>query len=355
MEPMEIDEMYSGLEAELGFTDSAARPADNEIAPGISPMWYCDLAKLDIPQPSWVINRLIPDGGITILSTAPAHFKTWLAFDIAIHVAHGAPLFDRFETAQKNVLIIDKESGAGLLRERLHMLGITDSSPIAVATDEDFTLDETTAKTLIAYCERSHIGLIIFDSLTRLHNADENKAQDMSAVMGDFKRLAQAGLAVLLIHHNRKPSRGQPGGANEMRGSGDIYAACDVQISMKRDGSSRTVKVTQNKNRYAEEMPPFNLELIGDTDRQRFEYRGSDAKQPSKMEQTDGAILNLLADGEPRYQKQIIEALKGADGVGAGRVIAGRLKALCEDGELTRTVGANGKHIYTLGPEQGNE
>jgi len=348
MEPTEIDKTYLDFEDEIGLYDSPAPPIE-EIMPGVTPMWYGELAKLHIPPPSWIIDQLIPDGGFTILSAAPAQFKTWLALDIAIHVAQGKPLFDQFETKQKNVLIIDEESGAGLLRERLQILGTTDNLPIAVVTDKGFKLDETSANALIAYCEHHHIGLIVFDSLTRFHNGDENKAQDMSVVMGDFKRLSQAGIAVLLIHHNRKPAAfGKPGGANEMRGSGDIFAACDVQISMKRDDSSRTIKVTQNKNRYAEEMSPFNLELVSDDGRQRFEYRGNDAKQPSKTEQTDDAIGNLLNDGEARSQTQIIEALKGVEGVGGERKIADRLKALHKAGELTRTLGASGKHVYGL-------
>jgi len=333
--------------------------ADDEIAPGISPVPYSELAKLDIPLPSWIVDRLIPDSSITILSAAPSQFKTWLAFDVAIHVAHGNPLFDQFETKQRNVLIIDEESNVGLLRERLKLLGITDDSPIAIASKGGFKLTKKNANSLVAYCKQHNIGLVIFDSLTRFHNGNENDAKDMSVVMGNFMELTKADLAVVLIHHNRKPAFGSSGGANEMRGSGDIYAASDVQISMKRDSASRVVEIKQNKNRYTEELPPFNVELMTDDGGLYFEYRGNAPKRAAKLnkrDNTDNAIRELLSDGKPQYRGQIIEAIKGPKNVGGDSMITDRLKVLAEAGELIHTAGAsNNKQIYALKAEQTDE
>lgn len=344
MEPMQFDEMYS--------TGSAALSGE-EIMPRVRPLWYKDFAKQDISPPSWIVEKFIPDESITILSALPAQFKTWLAFDIAIQVALGKPLFGQFEAKQTNVLIVDEESGPGRLRERLQMLGVTDEAPIAIASYSGFKLTEESANWLIAYCEAQSIGLIIFDSLTRLHDADENTAKEMSVVMGNFKRLAQAGLAVLLIHHDRKPGPNKNDGANAMRGSVEILAACDAQISLKRSGN--IVTVTQNKNRDAEDLPPFSLELCNDGERWWFEYVGNVPKRIGKAERTDDAIRELLADDGPLFQEQIIDGLKTIEGVGGEKMIASRLKALLGTEELVRTVGASGKHVYELKPEQLNE
>lgn len=349
-----VEQKFQAIETEADLAGSSVKPA-NEIMSGVSAMWYGELAKLDIPAPTWVVDRLIPDESISIISAPPNQLKTWLVYDAAIQIALGRPLFGHFKTKQTNVLIVDEENGPGLLRERLIMLGVTDDTPIAIASKTDFKITEASAKALIAYCEAKDIGLVIFDSFTRFHNADENNAQAMAAVMADFGRLTSAGLAVLLIHHNRKPAFGRPGGANEMRGSGDILAACNVQISMRCDGNSGVVKVTQNKNRNAEEIPAFSLELLSDDNRCWFEYRGNEPKRADKSEHTDNAIRELLADRGEQFQQQIVEALKGVEGVGGGSMIADRLKALHEAGELTRKVGANGKHIYALRSEQPDE
>jgi RecA-family ATPase len=343
---------FQAIEAEMGSSEKTVSSTE-VITPNFSPIWYDKLAKLDLPAPSWLVDKLIPDASITIISAPPAQYKTWLAFDIAIQVALGKPVFGHFVTKQTKVLIVDEESGLPRARERLQTLGITADAQIAVSSSkEGFKITEESAKLLITYCNDQAIGLVVFDSLTRIHNGDENSAKDMSVVMGDLKRLAKAGIAVFLIHHNRKPQQFGGGGANEMRGSGDILAACDVQISVKRKPNSDIITVYQNKNRDAIDLKPFELELRADKSRLRFEYIGNAPKQVDKTKPIDKAIRELLADKEARFQKQIIKALKG---VGGEKKISERLKALLDAGELTFVQGANNKHLYQLKPEQPNE
>ena len=191
------DQKLQALETELDLSVGST-PSTDEIMSGVRPIRYSELARLDIPPPTWIVDKLIPDESITIISAAPAQFKTWLAFDIAIQVALGKPLFGQFETKQTNVLIVDEESGLGRVRERLQKLGTADDAPLFITSYDNFKIDEANANSLVAYCNTRAIGLVVFDSLTRIHSADENLAKDMSVVMGDLKRLAQKGIAVLL-------------------------------------------------------------------------------------------------------------------------------------------------------------
>ena len=323
----------------------------DEIAPGIRPMRYDELAKLNIPPPNWVVDKLIPDESITIMSALPAHCKTWLAFDIAIHVAHGEPLFGQIKTKQTKALIVDEESGLPRLRKRLQMLGIADDEQsITVASKKGFKITEASAKSLVAYCEANDVGLVLFDSLTRLHDADENSAKEMAVVMNDFAQLTRKGIAVILIHHNRKPAPfGSGGGATEMRGSVDIWAAVDAQISLKR--SDNRITVTQNKNRDAEEMAPFNLEVHTEEDRFWFEYRG-DAPKELKPKQAEELIRGLLEPDKRLYQGEIITAL--SDKAGEHAVVEA-LKAMVERKELETSKGEKNKTYYRLVEEQTND
>lgn len=324
----------------------------NEIAPGIQPMWYCDLVKLNIPAPTWIVDKLIPDESISIISAPPAQHKTWLAFDIAIQVTLGKPLFGQFETKQTKVLIVDEESGLGRIRERLRKLGAPEAAPIAVSSYKNFQIAEASADSLVAYCKDHAVGLVVFDSLTRIHNGDENLAKDMSAVMGNLKRLAQKGIAVLLIHHDRKPGQFAKGGANEMRGSGDILAACDVQISLKRKVGLNEVTVAQNKNRDAANLAPFDLEIKSDESSFRFDYLGSTPKPKSKGEKIDEAIRVYLQNHGLSALPDIQAALNS---VGGKTKVANRLDALAADSELILTTAAHGKKLFALPKEQTDE
>ncbi len=348
------DEMFLGIENDADAFGGHAT-LNGQIMSGITPIWYKQLAKEDIPPPTWVVDKMVPAESITIISAPPAQYKTWLALDIAISVALGNAVFGHFETKQTNVLIVDEESGRGRLRKRLQMLGVTEETPIAVASCERFKLDEESAESTTEFCLANSIGLVVFDSLTRMHNADENSAKDMSVVMANFKRLTRYGIAVIVIHHNRKPGQFGSGGANEMRGSGDILAASDVQISVKRKSGSSVITVSQNKNRDAPDLAPFDLEVASDENKLWFQYLGAASKQPDKNQTTDTAILSLLADGKPRFQAQITDELKRVDGVGGMKMVSERLKALFDLGSVARNVGENGKHVYELIPVQANE
>lgn len=355
MEPEQsYDELFEGMDTQAGsFNDYASK--NDEIMPGVVPIWYKQLAGRDIPPPSWVVDKMVPAESITIISAPPAQLKTWLALDIAISVALGKEVVGQFETKQTNVLIVDEESGAGRLRKRLQMLGVTDETPIAITSCEGFKLSEESVSSTANFCRAYGIGLVVFDSLTRLHNGDENSAKDMSVVMGDLKRLTQFGIAVIIIHHNRKTGQFGGGGGNEMRGSGDILAACDVQISVKRKAGSDILTISQNKNRDAPDLAPFDLKVNSDDDRLWFEYVGKAPKQIGKAERTNEVIRELLADGTARFQEQIIEALKGVEGVGGEKMLASCLKSLSETKEITINIGANGKHVYRLALEQADE
>lgn len=340
------------------YNSTEPYPIETELSkreahvPGFSPIWYKDLAALEVPTLTWVVDKLIPDGSISIISAPPGQYKTWLAYDIAIKVECGEYLFGQLETKETKVLIVDDESLPGRLRERLMMLGISEGAQIAISSGKEFKLSDKTAKSLISYCIKHAIGLIIFDSLTRIHNSDENLAKDMSVVMGDLKRIAQAGIAVVLIHHNRKRGNFEAGGANEMRGSGDILAACDVHISIKRKTGTNVITVTQDKNRDAADLKPFELAVNSDDQRLWFEYLGKAPKRKNNDDIADEAILELMADGTSRFQAEIITALTGTAG---SKAVSTRLPILVEQGLLSLVVGANNKHYYQLVTKQIDE
>jgi hypothetical protein len=318
----------------------------NTSNPSIRATWYRELINLDLPPPKWTVDQLIIDAGINIISALPERFKTWFAFAIALSVANGDPLFGQFATMQTKVLIVDEESGPARLRQRLKMLGATEDTPIAIASYSGLKLTEQSANSLISYCRQNSIGLVIFDSLTRMHGADENTSREMAVVMGNFKQLAKANITVLIIHHNRKPSNNVANsGATEMRGSIEILAACDTNLSLDRRGQSPRITVTQNKNRDSSEIPAFNLEFHLEDDRCWFEYIGSQEQKKSKQEIAEALITGLLTSNQQMFQAEIILALK--DSVGE-KLVATTLLEMVAAGKLTPSKGARNKVYYQI-------
>ena len=71
--------------------------------------------------------------------------------------------------------------------------------------------------------------MIIFDSLRRFHDRDENSATQMSKVLRWLRRLARRGATVVVIHHQDKSK------TFNYRGSSDILAGVDVALALSKE------------------------------------------------------------------------------------------------------------------------
>ncbi|MHC4278097.1 MAG: bifunctional DNA primase/polymerase [Planctomycetota bacterium] len=186
------------------------------------------------PDPSWLVEKLLLDGSVTLLSAYAKDGKTFLTQEIARCVATGEPLFGFLETNQGSVLFVDSENNWSLLKDRYEKLGVSDSLPINYLSFQSVRLDTASGiEALKGKVEELQPRLVIFDTLTRFHKKKENEAGEMSNVMEALRGLAKPGRTVLPLHHNRKGTDGRP--EESPRGSGDILASVDNLIILKKD------------------------------------------------------------------------------------------------------------------------
>ena len=61
----------------------------------------------------------MPAEAIVAISGLPSAYKTWLILCLAIEVARGGVLFDKFVTTKTGVLIIDEETGERWMKQRV--------------------------------------------------------------------------------------------------------------------------------------------------------------------------------------------------------------------------------------------
>ena len=252
------------------------------------------------------------------------------------------------------MLILYEESGSGRFKQREAIFG-ADEAGIATLSFANVKMSQGYASAIVKYCRANGVGLVIFDSLTRFHAAQENASQEMSEVLSYFHLIAKAGIAVLIIHHDPKSGYERPDSSNTLRGSGDILAISDVHIVLQKvKNTSNRIAVKQLKNRDGEPMDDIELVVMNDVNRTRlwFEYVGVAPKRKSKDELADEAILKLMADGTARIQGEIVTALKG---IASEKVVRVRLTALVEQGQLSLDIRASNSHKYQLIMEQTNE
>lgn len=265
----------------------------------------------------WIIQDILPKGSVSILSARPGRFKTWLTLYFAICISRGEDVFGRFSTKKVKVLIINEEDSNVLIKERLVKLGINNSTEIYFSIMTGFKADnEENMNTLIKEIKRLKIGVVIIDSLVRIHSGDENSAKDMSNLFCQITRLKKLGITVLINHHHRKSQNGQDNDSQAMRGSVDILAALDCHMMINKDGDD--LIISQTKNRYKPEIPKFKISFEEENNRMKFvfkEYVNGSGGVQNKNEINKETILSFIEQQEePITQDIIFQKFQGSIG-----------------------------------------
>jgi hypothetical protein len=254
-----------------GWRDGQPPPGSNGDARGQPqpPETYQLLSDLDLealPDPVWLIDRVLVQNSLVALYGPWASFKSFIALDWAYSLATGLPWLGR-TVMRCDVLYICAE-GVGGLKNRIAAWkqhhGITESIPgVRVIPMAVNIMDLTEAKRLIlsVLAEQAASGftpgVIIADTLARsMVGGDENSVRDMSIMINhaDLIRRELGGITFLPVHHAGKDAdRG-------MRGSTGLPGAVDTTFRVTRKDNSMTVELFCEKQKDGEDGWSVHLE-----------------------------------------------------------------------------------------------
>lgn len=267
---------------------------------------YKDFMAKELPPNKWVVDDLIPEG-MTILSSVPGHFKTYILLALSKQISKGEKGFGHFETEERNVLFINEEMSEKSMQDRLKTLD-GDVGNIYFTNLLGIKLDDMAV--LLEICKEKEITLVIFDSLTRIHNLTENDASDVKKIFEAILMLLRESISVVMTHHHRKtPLFGARSGSDEMRGSTDLLAQIDCHIAIDTVSRDKTYMVIrQLKLRQAENIEDFklNIERNREENKVSFTYKGRFSEEDAlniKIEENKKAILVVITE-TPGITKQ---------------------------------------------------
>jgi len=307
---------------------------------------FSDLMGREYPPMEWLVENLVPTASVIAISGYPASYKTWFVLDLALKVVKGEPLFGKFPTGQTGVMLIDEENGERSLQRRFKILKAERATlPLFWTSLNEFKLSEKTVDHLIKSAKERGVGLVIFDSLVRIHSNDENSAREMAQVSSLLKRFTKDGISVIFTHHHRKAGQGQVNHSHDMRGSSDLLASVESHIALQRKANERIVNVIQTKLRDSEETKPFQLELLSDGQYRYFSFCGySENKRDSVKEE----VLKVLDGSVDLYAKDILKRLKER-GIKLGNsTLRTALSEMVVEGDLHTEPGTGSGTLYSL-------
>lgn len=200
----------------------------------------------NMPEPSWLIDGILPDHGTGILRARDQSFKSFMALSWALEIAsegkkvlycvgEGSQEFGRRRDAwlEHNGVDLDEVDG----------LHYTDRVPNLFTGGSSFDL-------VLAAVRREQYDLVIIDTYSRAAaGSDINSQGDQSVVtsrIDEIKRACDG--TVLMVAHSQKSD-------TDSSGSIEIEDARDFVFSMKRKGTEGRVTFEITKQKDGVESP----------------------------------------------------------------------------------------------------
>jgi hypothetical protein len=275
-----------------------------------TPLKTVALADLMQRRPSgWLIDGLVPEASMTAIYGQPGSYKTFLALDMLLCLAHGVD-YHGTELEQRLVVYIAGE-GVGGLRRRIgawhehHGLNVANARFILI--EEPVPLRETGAiEALIETIEMLAHGetpaAVVYDTLARCMSGDENSADDMGDAIRaiDSVRAHFQGSAALVIHHAGKNSdRG-------LRGSSALLGALDAALEAKKHDEHLEVVTQKQKDHEPSEATWFSMKSV---DFQVHWYDELDASLVPQLLQERPQVRAELSPAERKCLEALYDAI----------------------------------------------
>lgn len=263
-------------------------------------------AKALSAQAEPLIKGVLDRAAMSILYGESNTGKTFVAVDMAFHIAASKPWADR-RTRHGAIVYVAAEGGVGVYKRlaalRKQYPDIPDIPFYIIKFPVDLLHGAEHGKKLVELCrqaaERSGqvVEMIIVDTLSRaMSGGDENSSTDMGAIVKSFDALREVtGAHLMVIHHSGKDR------ARGARGHSLLRAATDTEIEIERG------RITVTKQR----------DMDGDF-KQQFELKTLSIGRDADGMHVTSCVVRLLKPGEGKAepvaltptQQGIVKAIK---------------------------------------------
>jgi len=247
---------------------------EEEATEPLKPLILRSLAELrqqGIEPVEYVVDGVLPRGGLLQVLAAPKVAKSILLLNLALAIVSGDDFLGR-PTLRGPVLLLSAEGGPQLLHERLGTMAPQDGVDLEhlflwtpQRGELRLRLDDPIHRLILAGAciERGVVALIV-DPLYLFHDLNENDSRDMKGLAQGLIGLGQETQAgIIIAHHNRKAGpNSHSGSAEEGRGSSVLHGAVDASLVLNRRADS---VIATYELRWSESPPPLSLTLDAET------------------------------------------------------------------------------------------
>lgn len=247
IENMGRDKTLSLL-AEMEEQTAAWEPEKKDIFDEFGFYTIPELTEEERKPPDFLIDGLLPVG-MTFLSGAPKTRKSFLAFQIAVAVATGAPFFKR-KTMQCDVVYFDLEGSKSRISYRTERISEDIPKNIYIANEvKEKLAGELVPQIRMLHQQHPRIRLVIIDTYSRargLFKGGGANAYDQDvAFLEPIQRMAlQENIAILFVHHDKKGAGFMADSFERLSGTMGISGSADCVMNLITEGKRFDGKAT---------------------------------------------------------------------------------------------------------------
>lgn len=283
---------------------------------------------------SWIVEGILPDGGLGIIYGKPGGGKTLVAVDLLADIVQGGRFAGKFLVHRSGPVVF--ATGEGLTTIKPRFDAACKARGLDEATIERFGLlpevpHLTEPGAADSFCDaiEAHAAehwdgqkplVVALDTLTlAMTGSNENEVEDVGKLLASIETIRRRiGAAVQLVHHCNK--------GGQLRGSTAIEAAADVvAVVVPTGGPYGTMKCEKAKATERFEDVPFTIVSGGDgfvENEVRIEWHRSGESRACKSGGLD-AVLGIIQEraqssDDALNLADIAEALFGEGSVPTG-------------------------------------
>lgn len=239
------------------------------VAPAAAPaplLPILNLTELQAASQSitWAVKHIIPADSVGVMFGGSGTFKSFLALDFALHVAHGLPWLGK-KTKKGAVLFIAAEGGSGLWRR---VQAWHEQRGMSWAGIEFYVLPVAVslvnqAGQVVEAAQALGVApsVVIVDTMSQTFDGEENSANEVAAYLREiglqFRALWHC--VVMVIHHSGHQATERP------RGSSAIRSNVDFMLGVFRDEAQMLATMECHKQKDGELFEPVSFALASRT------------------------------------------------------------------------------------------
>ena len=268
----------------------------------------------------WIIPHVIARQAIHYFAGPPSSGKSWMAADL-VRAAESAGMWMGIAPCIKaKVLYVNEEMGVGEYNNRFHLLYPDACHGLHSFVNENIRFtDPDDLNDIVDFVKEKAIDIVVVDTFVRVHDLDENSNSEMSQLYQHFKRVTDAGAALVVLHHARKGATGSLG-HESMRGAVEIAAQAETVLSVENKEGHYTVKTVKQRRSPFENQVNFEFRIHAHSETD-LEIRRIDGKEEKTLQEAihefldtnPGVTSQQVADGIKKRKSDVVKMLQSME------------------------------------------